>query len=137
MNSVLVVERVAKVSPSLVLDLVDHLPTNVKPEIDGYRVKIPRGERFKTFKLKGIDCVCCGRKGSHFYIQITYGRKDGNTFPGLVLYTDDDVLMTTDHIVPKKYGGMTKVHNLQPMCSPCNNKKADRIMTIEELRETI
>ena len=27
--------------------------------------------RLNTFKFKGLDCVCCGRKGTHFRIQRT------------------------------------------------------------------
>ena len=40
------------------------------------------------------------------------------------LYTEDNILMTKDHIKPKIAGGKDIVDNLQPMCSICNGEKS-------------
>ena len=40
------------------------------------------------------------------------------------IYTEDDILMTKDHIKPKIAGGKDIVDNLQPMCSICNSEKS-------------
>ena len=41
----------------------------------------------------------------------------------------DEVLMTVDHILPKSKGGPHHIDNFQPMCMPCNMKKADKLET--------
>jgi 5-methylcytosine-specific restriction endonuclease McrA len=35
--------------------------------------------------------------------------------------------MTIDHILPRSKGGKDTLENLQPMCSSCNAKKADKV----------
>jgi 5-methylcytosine-specific restriction endonuclease McrA len=82
-------------------------------------------KRLTVFAQKGRKCVRCGREG--VLLLITKGR--GGTH--VDLYTDDFILMTVDHIVPKKVArqiGWTRkqiedILNKQPMCSPCNGKK--------------
>lgn len=59
------------------------------------------------------------------------------------LYTDDFVLMTVDHTIPKKQAremGWTRkqiedLTNKQPMCIACNNKKGHKLVTDEEYKE--
>lgn len=41
--------------------------------------------------------------------------------------------LTIDHIIPVSKGGTDDVDNLQTMCRPCNQEKADRIMASERL----
>lgn len=95
-------------------------------------------ERLEVFANKGRCCVICDRVG--FLLLIT---EEANGSQHVDLYTDDFVLMTVDHIVPKKIAkdlGWSKeqiesLDNRQPMCDPCNNKKGDKNITNEEFRE--
>jgi 5-methylcytosine-specific restriction endonuclease McrA len=98
--------------------------------------------RLTVFANKGLTCVSCGRVGTF----LALGRDNMNSkthVPGAVhidLYTDDFVLMTVDHIVPKAVGkmlGWTRdereaLSNKQTMCDPCNGGKGDRLVTDEQ-----
>jgi 5-methylcytosine-specific restriction endonuclease McrA len=103
-------------------------------------------ERLQVFAKKGCVCVTCGREGKLLALGREMSgykqyRKRGTV--GAVhidLYTNDFVLMTVDHIVPKyvcKQLGWTKeqmesLDNKQPMCDPCNGAKGHKIFTQEE-----
>lgn len=41
-----------------------------------------------------------------------------------------------DHIVAVSRGGVTEVANLQPLCEPCNQEKADRGVEVIEITLT-
>ena len=45
--------------------------------------------------------------------------------------------LTKDHIVPKSRGGKSDKGNIQLLCAHCNRVKADRVMTLEDLRTEI
>ena len=87
-----------------------------KIEIHGFNVYV-ESLRLFTFKEKGCSCVSCGREGTHFRIQEN-GRE-----VHLALWSDDNVEMTKDHIIPRSVGGLDHIDNMQTMCSKCNNKK--------------
>lgn len=94
--------------------------------------------RLTVFVHKGRKCVICDREGT---LLLTTIESTGSKH--VDLYTDDFVLMTVDHIVPKKVGkeiGWTlkqieDILNKQPMCDPCNNKKGCKPISNEEHRE--
>jgi hypothetical protein len=67
-------------------------------------------------------CVSCGREGTHFRMERDIGHID----PHMNLYSDDGILMTKDHVVPKSKGGANSLNNYQTMCEICNSLKADR-----------
>jgi hypothetical protein len=82
--------------------------------------------RLLTFKVDGIKCHHCGLEGSFFALERF--EKDGS--PHLNLYATKDgkeVLMTSDHIIPKSKGGINNVSNRQCLCEKCNNKKGSII----------
>jgi hypothetical protein len=82
--------------------------------------------------------VSCGRIGT----LLAVGRETTSGALHVDLYTDDFVLMTVDHVVPKKVckaqgwdGKDTEsLDNKQPMCEPCNNKKDSKVITVEQMR---
>ena len=76
-------------------------------------------QRYLLFKLKGVKCVTCGVVGTHFKL----GRGSKKERYHLNLYTDNNLLMTKDHIKPKKFGGTNTMDNYQPMCTTCNCTK--------------
>lgn len=97
--------------------------------------------RLTVFANKGLTCVGCGRVGTLLALGRDSYAKDGSG--GAVhidLYTDDFVLMTVDHIVPKSVGkmlGWTKkqieaLENKQTMCDPCNGGKGATLVTDEQ-----
>ena len=87
--------------------------------------------RLNTFKFKGLDCVCCGRKGTHFRIQRT---KNSNENYHIGLWSDDGIQMTKDHIIPKSFGGVDNLNNMQTMCDRCNSKKSNKISIYDILK---
>jgi hypothetical protein len=94
---------------------------------------LPDGRQFRKgsarlilFNTKGTQCVRCGLNGTVFVLE----THDPSVKPHLNLYGVNAkgvmVLMTKDHIKPKSKGGPNEQENYDPMCSPCNGKKADK-----------
>lgn len=96
---------------------------------NGYTVK-PKSLRYQTFYHKGLECVCCGIKGSFLALEKDFCKSNINTFH-LNLYAIDkdgnEVLMTKDHINPKSNGGQDILDNMQTMCKTCNERKGNKI----------
>ena len=80
--------------------------------------------RLRTFLEKGCTCKVCGRKGTHFKIQ--KNKTDRQYHIGL--WSDDDVQMTKDHIIPKSAGGKDAIDNMQTLCMKCNVAKGSQSM---------
>ena len=83
-------------------------------------------------------CVCCKSKGVKFCLgQGEFagikGRGDDLHWD---LYTEDDVALSIDHIVPKSDGGANHISNYQLMCVVCNSFKGrnpERLIPYMEL----
>ena len=91
-------------------------------KVRGYDVFVD--ERTKTYIENGTVCRHCGIKATH------WGLDHDKYWKGhLNLYATDEsgeeVLMTSDHIIPKSKGGSDDVSNRQCLCLRCNQKKAD------------
>ena len=81
--------------------------------------------RYKTFIENGYKCVCCGRTGLYYALEKSKGSNQNRAH--FNLYSDDDVLMTKDHILPKSKGGIDRIENMQTMCSICNHAKGNTV----------
>jgi len=88
--------------------------------VEGFRVR-KISLRYMTF-YRNLNCVCCGRKGSYFKLE-RGDRKGPEDRRHFNLYSEDNILMTKDHILPKSQGGENTVFNMQTMCQECNSKK--------------
>jgi len=103
----------------------------IKPKhgvIGEFRFKI-NSLRLATFKTQGVKCVCCGLEGCFFALET---QVEGIA-PHLNLYAidanGDEVLMTHDHVMPRSKKGKNVLENAQVMCKPCNEEKADKIVS--------
>ena len=105
------------------------LPPNKKNkrevDFDGDLVKM-NSQRYHLFKHKGCKCKC-GVEGT-FFAKERSGDVERYHFNLYALRPDgSEVLMTKDHITPKSKGGANHFDNYEPMCSDCNEEKADKV----------
>lgn len=92
--------------------------------------------RLQVFK-RSLICTGCGIKGSIFRLEKQFNREEN---PHLNLYakrftpehSDDLVLMTQDHIIPRSKGGADKLENLCTMCIECNVRKGNAYEPLSE-----
>ncbi len=106
--------RVGKHKPRLVL---------TTPNKDAYSVRAS-STRLELL-ARSPKCVRCRIEGVLWILQ----AQDEKTIPHLDLFAirgNNFILMTQDHITPKSRGGRDHMSNLQVMCAPCNEWKADR-----------
>jgi hypothetical protein len=86
--------------------------------------------RLVNFKIHGVKCIACGIEGKFFAAETGMAKSIYEQYHlNLYGYDDfgDEVLMTSDHIVPLSRGGKNGVENMQTMCKPCNEKKGARV----------
>jgi 5-methylcytosine-specific restriction endonuclease McrA len=95
--------------------------------------------RLSVFLHKGLACAnpSCDRVGDRIVYWYDYGweRLEGAVL-SRGLHIDviaGSTLMTVDHKKPKSKGGTNDLENLVPMCSPCNQKKADKLHEEEDV----
>jgi 5-methylcytosine-specific restriction endonuclease McrA len=100
-----------------------------------YRIEHPDKDRSKSSKWSRLNPEKCrvkknrrrallaGAKGQYTVEQFTvlcelYGNK--------CLCCGLSRELTADHVVPLCNGGANSIHNIQPLCLPCNSKKGTR-----------
>lgn len=108
--------------------------------LDGELVNI-RSARLSTFRRSTV-CACCGIAGA-FFVKERHRKvgKKQEPFYHLNLYALDargkEVMMTSDHIIPKGNGGQGLENNRQTMCARCNHAKGSRLISNEDLAREI
>jgi hypothetical protein len=89
------------------------------------------GNRLLTYHVHGVSCCVpgCSVRGEYFAVEKAihqqgaryhlnlYGMKDGR-----------EVMLTSDHRIPKSRGGRDVISNRQPMCEPHNAKKGNQLI---------
>jgi 5-methylcytosine-specific restriction endonuclease McrA len=87
-----------------------------------------RSVRYQVFN-RSLVCVSCGTRGVYFALEQGQGtdKKDRAHFNLYALRDGKEVMMTKDHIIPRKLGGTEIMENLQTMCQPCNTRKGHNI----------
>jgi HNH endonuclease len=123
-----------KYAPSEILPLVS-FPKNGKAERKMFDEDIINfgSFRLQTFAAKGIVCVSCGLVGSYF---IKEKATSNDKYFHLNFYTDCDMMMTKDHIIPKSKGGRDCLENFAPMCRRCNQEKGNNKMGTQSFNST-
>lgn len=100
--------------------------TNI--EVGGFKV-YRESLRYATFYQKGTKCSCCGKEGAYFKLEEDAEGRSSNR-RHFNLYTAEGILMTKDHIRPKKLKGADHIDNMQTMCTECNKLKGSQYATV-------
>lgn len=77
-------------------------------------------------------CICCGAEGTKFML----GRHTDNSLHW-DLYTDDDIALSLDHILPRANGGKDHISNIQIMCVRCNWFKSNKPWRLEVFKKLL
>jgi len=91
-------------------------------ELDGVEYTANfNSSKLNDFK-RSLSCAACGRVGVEFRAE-SHREDPRNGSLHLNLYSEDGVLMTQDHIIPRCKGGWSGPDNTQTMCAECNVEK--------------
>jgi 5-methylcytosine-specific restriction endonuclease McrA len=88
---------------------IEHVKSGRDPAVDaGF------SERDRAAVLRYGRCAMCGRTP-----------------------LEDRIRLQVDHKIPKAWGGIDELENLQPLCEECNRGKKDLFATYDELAEQL
>lgn len=90
-------------------------------------------DRYQVFK-DNPSCVACGLTGSKMILDLN----PGDHSPHFNMYAEENgrlVLMTKDHYLAVANGGKDHPENYFTCCSICNNLKADKFLTYDQVRQ--
>lgn len=98
--------------------------------VKGEKIEFRLNEARLICLAKNPKCVECHKEGKQWRLERLPGQG-----AHLNLYSDDGILLTRDHIVPRArffevYGtteGIDSLSNSQTMCYDCNNKKQHKL----------
>lgn len=88
--------------------------------------------RLLTYHHYGVKCCVpgCELAGKYFAIERSVNQRTSKYH--LNLYGEDvygqEVMITSDHRIPKSRGGSNEIDNRQPMCAPHNFKKGNQLI---------
>lgn len=82
-----------------------------------------------TAPLHGSKCVSCDRVATKavIFISKTAPVKKGYFH----VFSEDNVIFTKDHIIPRAHGGKNVLENYQTMCMTCNQAKGHTLREID------
>ena len=100
---------------------IDNVNQFLNPKITLQNV----AKSLKFFHQKGTTCQYCQTEG--IYVVSGLYRGGSITKKTRLLFDENFVMMTKDHILARANGGTSVMENLQTLCAICNNKKADKV----------
>lgn len=100
---------------------IDNVNQFLNPKITLQNV----AKSLKFFHQKGTTCQHCQTEG--IYVVSGLYRGGSITKKTRLLFNENFIMMTKDHILAKANGGTSDMKNLQTLCAICNNKKADKV----------
>ena len=87
--------------------------------------------RLLTYHAHGVGCCvpgCC-IKGEYFAVERAWKPRHSRYHLNLYgTHEGEEVMMTSDHKIPKSKGGIDNIINRQPMCYPHNSTKGNRLI---------
>lgn len=99
------------------------LSTTPLDDFKKQNARLMKSRRFRVFDRDNYCCVACGAQA---IAVVIYQVKKQVQRDVLAINPEGmEVMLTLDHIKPRAKGGPDRLHNLQTMCFPCNNAKAD------------
>lgn len=87
------------------------------------------GNRLRTYHVYGLKCCVpdCAVHGQYFAIERTCGPFDKYHLNLYCKLNGEEVMLTSDHKLPKSRGGSDRIENRQPMCYKHNFEKGNQL----------
>ena len=96
-----------------------------KTYFGGWQVKAD-SQRYTVFR-NSLKCAFCDREIVYGILQQTVNLGNNNPIAAhFNFYSEDGMLFTKDHIIPKSKGGKNRNSNYQTCCYECNARKGDQ-----------
>lgn len=88
------------------------------------------GTRLLTYHVHGVSCIVPGCEvcGQYFAVERDHGRGSKYHLNLYGWHEGKEVMMTSDHKIPKSKGGIDHICNRQPMCYPHNTRKGNKLI---------
>lgn len=90
-----------------------------------------KSPRLLTYLHHGVQCCVpgCSVRGEYFAVERATNQKGAKFHLNLYYMKDGiEIMVTSDHRIPKSLGGSNHVKNRQPMCEPHNHDKGNQLI---------